>query len=411
MEKYNEIINMLASRDYHNVSNILDNIDDKDNLIEKIIYIDNPHIYDRFSKMLEYKYDTLKLNEIRNKYIKRIVLNQNSDRKLSYFNNIDTSNYNNYLFTSDELYLIKNSNDFDSTINKISNRWLSEYIINYFYNDNYYNYMINLYQMVSFIGSTKLSLLNRNHIDIYNEFRGLNNISFKDKIALFKKYDGMDLSSMFYDDMSRTRDESHRMLVDSSLKLNHESCIYYKEISRNYGIDIYYLNGEKFYGFVRCLTIPKSPLFKYYDYVNSEGRRLGYSFSYIGDKNIGTTDYDQNGVTLFYDKINYEDIMYVHHADLHSKRMNKQDDYLTHKINEITTPSSLIANTRNYNEIFIKNNTKRIVPTALICYDEINNNDIAFAKKYNLSILLINRSKYNRYELYDENFINDTYVI
>ena len=174
---------------------------------------------------------------------------------------------------------------------------------------------------------------------------------------------------------------------------------------------MYYLNGEEFYGFVRCLSIPRTYLFNHFDYVNSNKNRLGYSFSYIGDRNIGTTDYEQKSVVLFYDNIDYRNIMYVHHADLHSGKMTIQDDYLSTKENEILSPNSLIANTKNYNEIYIKSNGNGIRPKALICYDNITDNDIGFARKYNLSLLLINRDKYKRYETFDDDYESYTYVI
>ena len=100
--------------------------------------------------------------------------------------------------------------------------------------------------------------------------------------------------------------------------------------------------------------------------------------------------------------------MYVHHSDLHAKKMEVQNDYLSEKENEIITPSSLIAHTNNYNEIYIVDKPK---PKALVCYNTITDNDIAFAKKYNLSILLMNREKYKSYVTYDDDYMDNTYVI
>ena len=216
--------------------------------------------------------------------------------------------------------------------------------------------------------------------------------------------------ALFYDDMSIVREESHRNLVEKSLKLNHDLNIYQHDISKRFGIDVYHLDGEPFYGFVRTFAIKRDDLTNHNDYIFSKNQRLGYSFSYVGDKNIGTIDYDNKSVVLFYDNIDYKNIMYVHHADLHSKKMDVQDDYLSEKENEILTPSSLIARTNNYNEIYIKRGKNGIKPKALICYNSITDNDIAFANKYQLDILVINTKKY-RIETFDDTYEDNTYVI
>ena len=144
-------------------------------------------------------------------------------------------------------------------------------------------------------------------------------------------------------------------------------------------------------------------------YINSNLNRVGYSFSYISDKNIGTIDYECKKVSLMYDSINPKNISYVHHSDLHSSRKEEQKTYMTNKINEIRIPNHLIAYTNGYNEIVINGNN--ILPKALICYDEITTDDILFANKYHLSILLINSKKYRRSDAEYEGFYDNTYCI
>ena len=91
--------------------------------------------------------------------------------------------------------------------------------------------------------------------------------------------------------------------------------------------------------------------------------------------------------------------------------MDKQDDYLSEKENELVTPSGLIANTKNYNEIYIKAGVEGIRPKALVCYDRISHDDIAFAEKYDLALLVINREKYKRYETYEDDYVLNSYMI
>ena len=372
MPSYQEIINLLNSDNYYKVNNYINELINNPNYINKITLIDNPFVFDRFIKMCEFKIDTAKLYEERKVFIKTILLNLNN--KLSF-----------------------------------PDKWINEYIISYYFQDNFYNYMANFFQMVNYMQYTKKILVSSENIKIYNRFKNLNTMVLDEKINLFNEYQNTNIMELFYDDMTKVKEDSHQELVNSSLKLSRDLGIYKKELSKEFGIDIYYLNGEDFCGFVRCFIISRDDLSSHEDYIFSKKNRLGYSFSYIGDKNIGISDYDGNGVVLFYDDIDYHNIMYVHHSDLHAKKMEIQDDYLSEKENEIITSSKLIASTKNYNEIFIKGND--IKPTALICYDTITKNDIAFANKYNLSILLINREKYQKYETYDENYTENTYVL
>ena len=369
-----EIIILLESKEYYQVKNYINELIHNNHFINRIIKVANPFVFDRFIKMCEYKIDTQELYERRNKLIEKIILNLNDE-------------------------------------DNIPNKWITEYITSYFFQDNYYNFMANYYQMNNYQLQTNKRLISSNNIKIYNKFKELDNASLQEKVNLFKEYYNSNIMELFYDDMNTLKSDSHKELVDAVIGLNHNSLIYKKELSKKFGIDLYYLNGEEFFGFVRCLSLRRDNLSNKREYVFSEKKRLGYSFSYFGDKNIGTSDYDSKSVALFYDNIDYRNIMYVHHADLHSRKVREQDTYLSEKENEIVTPSSLIARTNNYNEVYIKVGDGGIKPKALICYDIITNDDISFANKYGLAILLINTDKYRRFETYEEDYIKNTYMI
>lgn len=388
---YENIIKTLASDDYYQIKKDIYKLINDHDFIKTITKVHNPIVFDRFIKMCEYKTDTSILYEERNKFIRKAILNFNKDDIYDFFelNSIDKSRQD-----------------------IVANRYLIEYIVNYYLGDNYYNFMTNFDQMLSYLKCSKKDLVNKENIMLYKEFVDLRHMSFTDKIGFFKLLlDDVNVKERFYDDINIVREDSHKELVSKALKLNHNNKIYNKDVSDKLKIDVYNLDGEPFFGFVRCVAIPRGNLFNNYDKVNSQERRLGFSFSYIGDKNIGTIDYDGKGVTLFYDNLDYHNIMYVHHGDLHSKKMVVQDDYVSVKENDILTPERLISHTKNYNEIFIKSDGRGIRPKALICYDKIDDKDIGFAMKHHVDLLVINRNKYKRYETYDDDFDSYSYVI
>ena len=348
MGKYEGIIEILSSNDYYKAKKLINILNDYENFIKTMIPIANPYIFDRFCKMLEYQMDTDLYYETRNRFLKKVILNQKDDKILDYFKDINNDNYTNYLLLENEIKTIEQSHTINNQIELISNRWLTEYIVSYFFRDNYYNFMVNLFQMVNYLSRTKKIQIDNEHIKLYSEFRELNKKTFMEKIEFFKKHLSNNYMEMFYDDMRIVKNSSYQELVDSSIKLNHDSSIYYIDNTNIKGIDIYYLNGEEFYAFVKTFAIQRNDKSNHYDHINLIDNSLGHSFSYISNNNIGTIDYLQKNVAILYDDIDFNNIMYVHHADLHSKQMATQDDYLSEKHNEILTPNALIAQTKNY---------------------------------------------------------------
>ena len=387
MIDYEKIIDVLKSDVYYTLKSDIVKLINDDNFMEKIIKVHNPLVFDRFIKMCEFKIDTLNIHEKRRGFI------------INSINRLDENNVYDF-FDLDTLE--------KSQKEVVADRYLTEYIIDYYFGDNYYNYMTNVYEMINYLGRIKKILIDSEHLKIYKEFSSLVTATFDDKISIFKKYIDNSFSEMLYEDIRIVRNYSYNELVKCSIKLNHKSKIYSQEMSDEKGIDIYYLNGEEFHAFVKCFSINRNDLSNHYDYLLSNDRRLGYSFSYISDKNIGTVDYEQKRVVLLYDNIDYNKIMYVYHGDLHAKKLEKQDDFLSEKHNKLYTPDSLMAYTRNYNEIYIVDKPK---PKALICYDTVTEDDILFAKEYKLAILILNRNKYKRYETYDDDYMTDTYVL
>ena len=174
-------------------------------------------------------------------------------------------------------------------------------------------------------------------------------------------------------------------------------------MSKENNIPVYHLNGDKFYAFVRCISLSNSQ-FENLMFCNLE--KDFYSFSYIGDRNIGVLGISEDSIIVLYDQINPNYIIHVFHDDIGSLNFSKIDPYSFMKINEIHTPNSLLYDTSFYNELVIKKEKDGIKPSGIVCFDLIKEKDLTVAHKYNLPIILINSNKYfkqNGFPQYDDN--------
>lgn len=421
MDKLSDILDLMSTRDViyekEKIQKFFIN-HYSNSLINEIIKTKSPIIYERFTNLMQYKIDVSEIDEKRNYFIKNTIFNSiDNDKEIfTFFNNINEENYKELLFTDIEKEDIRigiKNNKLDVVLKNIANTWLNEYIIYYFFHENYYNFLVNLQGMLHYIRNVKLDLISNEHIKFYNDCHCLYKLSFKDKIEFFKNnYSKKDIESMFYDDMRIVKNHSYQNLVNSLLKIDKNSNLYNDSLSSKYNYPIYYLNGEKFNAMIRWIMPNNGRSKEEYDkYVNSKKEKDYYSFSYISDRNIGSIGKNGNGFTLLYSDINPEYITHVYHDDAGSSYLLKEKHFITDKFNEIHTPSSLIMDTKYYNEIVIKKEKDGIKPSALVCFNEINTHEYAFAKEYKLPILLINSNKYYQNNDYTDFNDYDTYCI
>ncbi len=381
-----------------------------------ILKINNPVIFERFTNIMQYTIDVSQLDKQRDFITKKVLFDEIDEKKemFSFFNNLTPNNYQDYWFTDNELMDIKmgiKNNNFDEVLRNIANKWLDEYIIYYFFHDNYYNFLVNLNQMLRYLRNIKIDLVDSEHLAFYVDCYNISKMSFKEKVAFFKNnYQKDFIQSMFYDDMRIVKNHSYESLINSSLKISESKNLYNEKLSHELGIPVYYLNGEKFNAIVRCI-IPNNGHSKedYDKYVYSRKDKDYYSFSYIGDKNINSIR--GNSYTLLYSDINPDYIAHIYHDDASSSNLLHEKHFVTDKFNEIHTPESLTRDTKYYNELVIKNGEDGIKPSAVVCYDEITKEEIELAKEYQLPILLINSKKYHQEEGYTDFDDYDTYSI
>lgn len=275
-------------------------------------------------------------------------------------------------------------------------------ISEYFFDDYYQNAFLDARQIIKYVGLTNNEKIPQERLDFYENFINLKEQTNEERLEFFNTFKGLNMIEQFYDDIRILKDESYKSLVDSCTQFTKVSPLYNKELSQRYGCDIYYLDGEEFYGFVRSdVRINK------YDISHESGSpqlvkcpqptpeqiaRLGSSFTYIGKDDIQTFQNPNEKLTMLYRGIRPETIGHVYHNDSWT---NPNYYHYSDYQNELHTPDSLLQESIKYPEILITD-LKGIEPIALVCLDAVTEWDIEFSKKNNLPIVLINSLKYER---------------
>ena len=378
MDKYEEVLKILdkeyiSLKDQEFIIHFFENKKGNSKYIENISNMKNQSIYLKIMHLIENDMDVSEIEDRRRKYIIKVI-----------------DDYKN---------------------NNLTNKEIIDYIIYYFVGDNYYNFLVNFNQMLLYMKHINKILISKDHIKFYQDCLRLKDLNREDMILFFNQNrNKTKFFEMFYDDMRIIKNHSYNDLTSKSLVLEKNNKLYDKKLSNKLGIDVYYLDGEEFYAFVRCI-LPNKDGFNIDDIYCNLPKKY-YSFSYIGNKNIGTIDKVNNmGITLLYSNINSNNIVHVHHMDSSSSISSKNEVFVSNKINEISSADSLIRDTKCYNEIVIKKGDFGIKPAAIICFNEIQDKDLEISHKYKLPIVLINCNKYYYDESYPDFSIDDSYSL
>lgn len=271
-------------------------------------------------------------------------------------------------------------------VNKLKETDLLDVIITLNYEEITYNFLKNLESILNFIKQIGKIIIPINRYNRYNKLYNFFDLSYEDKIILYKEiFDDKNSMEEFYDD--------YKTCFNYSLNMLKNSCLDVKEIekslkSENYGVDIYELDGQKFKLLVNHTYFNRNSYNQFSAWNNS---KKFASLSLIGDSYLGTFRDPNENVIVGFNEFDPQNIMHVYHSD---SATTKQ--YGSRRILELYTPDNLLKNTKAYNEILI-NNSDKLTPSYIVCYDEIKEGDIEASKCLdNIPIILINTKKYNQ---------------
>ena len=307
-------------------------------------------------------------------------------------------------------------------LKKLSERELSNYIIDYNFEENYHNIVIDIRELLRFYYDGNI-VLPKEHIELYEQISNIDYLSVEEKKQLHSMLKMINIKEIFYDDMS-----SARYMVNEAIKeysLTSKSLKQYKDnkLSNQYGVDVYVMQDEPFFGIVKSGRHLKDDL------------PTGHSFSLVGKDCIAIYGDSESSNTFLYDAddLNPEQIVHVFTYDSFTlyKPFNSVVN-ATHKVHTLMMPEEITGlSAGSYSEILIlEKGTKptdidKSIPElkkiALYCIDEITDKDIENAKNQGLGIILVSSKKYfeNRQyyqekykyikEVSDYNYFNGSY--
>ena len=279
-----------------------------------------------------------------------------------------------------KLHKFYRNRDYDSVIKelkKLSEKKMLELIVDAFFKDTTYNFLINLKAILNYKEQNKDYKIK--NLDFYLKLMNFHFLNTLEKIELFNKYKGVDLATSFYEDYRKARNLSYESINDSLLKLDKNNKVYNKELSKKYNRDVYYLDGEEFYLYIHS---------SYYGVWMNNKKTI--SISLISHDNIHHYDEGVDKIIFGFNKLNIENIMHLSNSDSYTT-----NEYGTDKIQRIYNPRTLMEETVGYNEIlYSERNLKDFKPDFIVSFDEITEKQLEVANEMNLPIVVINSKKY-----------------
>lgn len=331
----------------------------------------------------------------------------------------------------------KNKVELFELLDEFSTKELYEMLIDRYYKDVPYNFLINLQSVLHFFNSidiTKLKMTEdelyqlKNRLRRYQQVLNFYDMTRKEQINFYLEFDRKkDYALEFSEDFSLAKTTSYEMLNEVVFNPDKDTQLINKELSEKCGVTIFELSGEPFYTFEHVTAVERKSVLRNPNVwqkrldefkiapLDYQMKTMGASISFTSDKKMESFRPVKDYVTFGFKRLLPNRIAHVYHTDSHS--LYYRHGIGMNKITEILTPEQLDEQTIGYNEILyqeinlnvldpnIAEHYEELVPDYIKCYDEITPFDIFLAQNMGIDILLVH-TKYYHYEKKDYNHYN-----
>lgn len=272
----------------------------------------------------------------------------------------------------------------------------SDYIIDYHFEENYYNVMYDLRELLEFYYAGNIDIP-EDRLYLYQKIVNIDMLSSQEKIELHNELKQYNMMEIFYDDMTFARKKVREALKDYAMVKDELVKFKDEELSNEYGVDVYNINDNPFFAIVKSGIRFEDSL------------PVGHSYSLVGNGCISVFGSLKNSNTYVYDAsdLNPEQIVHIFPKDSYTLYQPFSfTEKATDRVEQLMMPDELLYNKRTYNEILIleqgsmqtdiDSRIPRLKRIALYCVDQITAKDVETAKIHNIGIMLINSKKYNK---------------
>ncbi len=289
--------------------------------------------------------------------------------------------------------------EFDEVINLITkslDEKKSDYIIDYHFEENYYNVMYDLRELLEFYYAGNIDIP-EDRLYLYQKIVNIDMLSSQEKIELHNELKQYNMMEFFYDDMTFARKKVREALKDYAMVKDELVKFKDEELSNEYGVDVYNINDNPFFAIVKSGIRFEDSL------------PVGHSYSLVGNGCISVFGSLKNSNTYVYDAsdLNPEQIVHIFPEDSYTLYQPFSfTEKATDRVEQLMMPDELLYNKRTYNEVLIleqgsmqtdiDSRIPRLKRIALYCVDQITAKDVETAKIQGIGIMLINSKKYNK---------------
>lgn len=289
--------------------------------------------------------------------------------------------------------------EFDEVINLITkslDEKKSDYIIDYHFEENYYNVMYDLRELLEFYYAGNIDIP-EDRLYLYQKIVNIDMLSSQEKIELHNELKQYNMMEIFYDDMTFARKQVREALKDYAMVKDELVKFKDEELSNEYGVDVYNINDNPFFAIVKSGIRFEDSL------------PVGHSYSLVGNGCISVFGSLKNSNTYVYDAsdLNPEQIVHIFPEDSYTLYQPFSfTEKATDRVEQLMMPDELLYNKRTYNEVLIleqgsmqtdiDSRIPKLKKIALYCVDQITAKDVETAKIHNIGIMLINSKKYNK---------------
>ena len=240
-------------------------------------------------------------------------------------------------------------------------------------------------------------VLPKERVEFYAKISNIDYLSVEERIEIYLYLKEFNMIEIFYDDM-----KTARYIVAEAIKeysLSKEMLTKYKDekLSKEYGLDVYVMDGNPFFGIVKTGRHPKDLL------------PTGHSYSLVGNGAVAVFGDVKDSRTYLYDADDMNPDQLVHafpydsYTYYHPFRYSQSP---TRRVNTLLMPEELVSLSSSYTELLIleegckKTDLDKYIPElkriALYCLDEIRKQDVDVAKANDVGIILVDSSKYKQ---------------